>query len=335
MFERLIATACCAALAMAVAVGCDKSGDGGGGGKGGSSSSSSSGAKTIGVVPKGTSHVFWKSVKAGADRAGKELGVEIKWDGPPDEKEINTQDRIIGDMQSRGVDALVVAPVDKTALTTSLEAAKKKMPVVVFDSGSDFKDYTAFVATDNYKGGQLAGRHMLKLLEGRQNVELAIVRYAAGSASTMDREKGFIETVKAARPDVKLYDDQFAGSTGDEASRLMSNMLQAHPNVAAVFASNESTTAGSLRSLDQAKKLGQVKFVGFDASSELVDALDKGQIQALVLQDPVQMGYLSVKAAVAAIRGETVQKEQPIEPRLATPENKDTPDMQQLLRPKF
>ena len=327
--------ASCVVFAVAVVVvapGCDKAGDGGGG-KGGSSSAA--GAKTIGVVPKGTSHVFWKSVKAGADRAGKELGVDVKWDGPPDEKEINTQDRIIGDMQSRGVDALVVAPVDRTALTTSLEAARKKMPVVVFDSGSDFKDYTAFVATDNVKGGQLAARHMLKLLEGRQNVELAVVRYAAGSASTTDREKGFIETIKAARPDVKLYDDQFAGSTGDEASRLMSNMLQAHPNVTAVFASNESTTAGALRSLDQAKRLGQVKFVGFDASAELVDALDKGQIQALVLQDPVQMGYLSVKAAVAAVRGETVQKEQPIEPRLATPENKDTPEMQQLLRPRF
>lgn len=334
MLKRLLATtACCAALLVSLlATGCDK-GDGKSGG-GGTSSSSSSG-KTIGVVPKGTSHVFWRSVHAGADKAGKELGVAIKWDGPPDEKEINTQDRIIGDMQSRGVDALVVAPVDKTALTTTLENARKKMPVVVFDSGSDFKDYTAFVATDNFKGGQLAGRHMLKLLEGQQGVEVAIVRYAAGSASTMERENGFLDVVKKARPDLKLYEDQFAGSTGDEASRLMGNMLQAHPNIGAVFASNESTTRGALGALDQAKRLGKVKFVGFDASAELVDALDKGSIQALVLQDPVQMGYLSVKAAVAALRGETVQKEQPIEPQLATPENKDKPEIQQLLRPKF
>jgi ribose transport system substrate-binding protein len=209
------------------------------------------------------------------------------------------------------------------------------MPVVVFDSGSDFKDYTAFVATDNFKGGQLAGRHMLKLLEGRQGVEVAIVRYGAGSASTMDRENGFLDVVRKARPDLKLYDDQFAGSTGDEASRLMSNMLQAHPNIGAVFASNESTTRGALGALDQAKRLGKVTFVGFDASSELADALDKGQVQALVLQDPVNMGYLSVKAAVAALRGEQVPKEQPIEPVLATPENKDQPAFQQLLRPKF
>jgi ribose transport system substrate-binding protein len=288
---------------------------------------------TIGVVPKGTTHVFWKSVKAGADRAGKELGVAIKWDGPPDEKEINTQDRIIGDMINRGVNALVVAPVDKTALTTSMENAKKKMPVVVFDSGSDFKDYNAFVATDNYKGGQLAGEQMVKLIANMKTVELAMVRYQAGSASTLDREKGFLDVVKKARPDIKLYEDQFAGSTGDEASKLMSNMLQAHPEINAVYGSNESTTRGALGALEQAKKLGQIKFVGFDSSAELVDALDKGTIQALVLQDPVQMGYLSVKAAVAAIRGQSVAKEQPIAPVLVTQENKDKPEMQKLLRP--
>jgi ribose transport system substrate-binding protein len=318
MLKRLLCLACCATM---MGLGCNRGG--------------SSSTITIGVVPKGTSHVFWKSVKAGADRAGKELGVEIKWDGPPDEKEINTQDRIIGDMINRGVNALVVAPVDKTALTTSLENARKKMPVVVFDSGSDFKNYNAFVATDNYKGGQLAGEEMLRLIGDGKGIELAMVRYQAGSSSTMEREKGFLDVVKKARPDLKIYDDQFAGSTGDEASKLMSNMLQAHPGINAVYGSNESTTRGALGALEQAKKLGQVKFVGFDSSAELVDALDKGNIQALVLQDPVQMGYLSVKSAVAALRNQPVQKEQPITPVLVTQKNKDEPAIQKLLRPKL
>jgi ribose transport system substrate-binding protein len=307
-------------LSLLLPAGCDRGG---------------SGRKTIGVVPKGTSHVFWKSVKAGAEKAGKELDVDIKWDGPPDEKEINTQTRIIGDMINRGVDALVIAPVDKSALTTSLENARKKMPVVVFDSGSDFTGYNAFIATDNYKGGQLAGQRMVKLLEGQKDVELAIIRYQAGSASTMEREKGFIDELKKARPDVKLYDDQFAGSSGDEASKLMSNMLQAHPKITAVYGSNESTTRGALGALEQAKLAGKVKFVGFDSSSELVDALEKGNIHALVLQDPVQMGYRSVKAAVLASKGEKVDKEQPIAPVLATKENMNQPDVKQLLRPTF
>lgn len=320
MLKRLLAFACGAALVLVT--GCDKSG-------------SSGATKTVGVVPKGLTHVFWKSVKAGADKAGKELGVAIKWDGPPKESEISTQDRIIGDMQNRGVDALVIAPVDKTALTTSLQNAKKKMPVVIFDSGSNFTEYDAFVATDNYKGGKLAAGAMIKLLGDAKNVELAIVRYQAGSASTEERERGFIDEMKKSRPDVKLYDQQFAGDDAAKAQTLMSNMLQAHGDIAAVYASNESTTVGALGALEQAKKLGKLKFVGFDSNSKLVDALDKGNINALVLQDPIKMGYLSVKAAVAAIRGEKPAREQPIEPVLATPENKDQPEVRQLLQPKF
>ena len=321
MWKRLLCLACCVVLLLAT--GCDKSGSG------------TLGRKTVAVIPKGLTHVFWQSVKAGAEKAAREEGVDMKWVGPPDEKEINTQARIIGDMLNRGVDALVVAPVDKTALTTSLETAKKKMPVVVFDSGSDFTDYTAFVATDNYKGGQFAGQAMVKLLEGAKDVELAMIRYGAGSASTLEREKGFIDEVRKARPDVKLYSDQYAGSTGEEALKLMSNMLQAHPGISAVYGSNESTTRGALGALEQAKKLGKVKFVGFDSSPELVAALDKGEIQALVLQDPVKMGYLSVKAAVAAIKGEKPLKEQPIAPTLVTQENKSQPEIQLLLHPKI
>lgn len=321
MLRHMLAFAVVTALACSLGAGCKESG--------------SSSTKTIGVVPKGTSHVFWKSVKAGADKAGKELGVEIKWDGPPDEKEINRQISIISDMQTRGVDALVIAPVDKTALVNSLETAKKKMPVVVFDSGSDFKDYNAYVATDNYKGGQLAAKEMVRLLEGQKDVVLALVRYQAGSDSTMKREAGFLDEFKKARPDVKLIEDQYAGSTGEEAYKLMSNMLQAHPNITAVYGSNESTTRGALGALDKAGKLGKVKFVGFDSSAELLAGLEKGQIQALVLQDPVQMGYLSVKAAVAALKGEAVAKEQPIEPVLATQQNMKEAKIEMLLKPKF
>jgi ribose transport system substrate-binding protein len=326
--KRLLIIAACCAMLFTPTGGCDRSGSNTGGGGGG-------GAKTIGVIPKGLTHVFWQSVKKGAEQAATELKVEIKWDGPPNEKEFVTQDRIIGDMVNRGVDALVVAPCDKTALVASMAAAKKKMPVVVFDSGSDFKDYNAFVATDNYKGGQLAGEAMVRLLEGKTNVELALIRYGAGSASTLDRERGFVDVLKKSRPDVTLYDQQFAGSTGDEAARLMSNLLQAHPNITAVYGSNESTTRGALTALDQAKKLGSVRFVGFDSSPELVAALDQGNIQALVLQDPVRMGYLSVKAAVAALRGEKIEKEQPIAPVLVTQENKGQPAIQQLLRPQL
>src|SRR5687768_1403515 len=168
-----------------VAVSCDDQGGGNAGGGGASGA-----RKTIGVIPKGVSHVFWQSVKAGAEKAGREENVDIKWDGPPTEGERSTQIRIIGDMLNRGVDALVVAPLDKDAITPSLESAGKKVPVVIFDSGSSFKDYVAYVATNNYQGGQLAGEEMLRLLGPDARGEVALVRYEAGHDSTGQREQG-------------------------------------------------------------------------------------------------------------------------------------------------
>ncbi len=321
MLKRFAGLACCAAIFLGL--GCDKSGSGGGAVR-----------KTVAVIPKGLSHIFWRSVKAGAEKAGKEENVDIKWDGPPKESEVNTQIRIISDMRNRGVDAIVVAPLSKTAISEYLIEAKKKMPVVVFDSGSDFKDYDAFVATDNYRGGQLAGQAMLKLVGDGKGIELAVIKYGAESESTLQREKGFLDEVKK-NSNIVLYDNQFAGDDATKAQILMSNLLTAHPGINAVFASNESTTVGTLNALEQAKKLGKVKFVGFDSSPELVAALDRGDIAALVLQDPVKMGYLSVKAAAAAIRGENPAKEQPIAPTLVTQENKGQAEMQLLLRPKL
>jgi ribose transport system substrate-binding protein len=287
---------------------------------------------TIGVIPKGVSHVFWQSVKAGADKAGREENVDVKWDGPPTEGERSTQIRIIGDMLNRGVDALCVAPLDKDAITPSLETARKKIPVVVFDSGSSFKDYNAYIATNNYQGGQLAGEEMLRLLGPDASGEVALIRYEAGHDSTTLRENGFVDAVKK-NPKLKLV-EQRAGPTADSAASTASNVLQAHPNVLGLFAVNESTAHGALRALEKAKLLGKVKFIGFDTSTELNDGLERGHIQALVLQDPVEMGYRAVKAAVAALKGKPVEKEQPLPPALVTPQNKDKPEMQQLLKPK-
>jgi ribose transport system substrate-binding protein len=293
---------------------------------------SAGGKKTVAVIPKGVSHVFWQSVKAGAEKAGKEDGVDIKWDGPPTEGDRNGQMRIIGDMLNRGVDAMVVAPVDKTAITGSLETARKKMPVVIFDSGSSFKDYNAYVATDNHKGGELAGEQMLRLLGDAQG-EVALIRYEAGHDSTTQREQGFLDVV-SKNPKLKIVEVR-GGDTADKAAKETASLLIGHPNIIALFACNESTTRGALGSLDKAKMLGKIKFVGFDSSPELNDALDKGNIQALVLQNPVEMGYRAVKAAVAAMNNKPVEKEQPLPPTLVTPANKDKPEIQQLLRPKM
>jgi ribose transport system substrate-binding protein len=286
----------------------------------------------IAVIPKGTSHIFWKSVHAGAKRYAREHNLpEIIWQGPPTEEDVNQQINIAANVQTAGCDALVLAPINKDSLNRTIETAFKKMPVVVYDSGCTTEQYTAYVATDNYKGGQLAGRHLLKLL-GPEGGEVAVVLVQAGSASTEERERGFFDVVKAA-PNVKVVFQQYGDSNTNKSMNVANDALTAHPNLKGFFGPNESSTAGILNALRQHRKAGQVKFVGFDSTPEFVQGLRKGEIHALVLQDPVKMGYLAVKAAHEALQKKPVSKNQPIEPTLVTPDNMNQPEIVQLHTP--
>ena len=286
----------------------------------------------IAVIPKGTSHIFWKSVHTGAKRYAREHNLpEPIWQGPPTEEDVNQQINIAANVQTAGCDALVLAPINKDGLNRTIETAFRKMPVVVYDSGCTTDQYTAYVATDNYKGGQLAGQHLLKLL-GPAGGEVAVVLVQAGSASTEEREKGFFDVVNKA-PNVKVVFSQYGNSNTNTSMNVASNALTAHPNIKGFFGPNESSTAGILNALRQHKKAGQVKFVGFDSTPEFVEGLRKGEVHAIVLQDPVRMGYLAVKAAHEALQKKPVTKNQPIEPTLVTPDNIDRPEIVQLHTP--
>ncbi len=296
---------------------------------------STSGSKhySIAVIPKGTTHVFWQSVHAGANRAAKDLGVTIKWQGPQGEAERGQQIQIVNDLLTQGVDAVCLAPIDSNSLVDTINNTAKQVPVVLFDSGANTDQYTAFVATDNRKGGQLAGQEMLRLL-GDSGGEIAIVRVMAGSQSTTEREEGFKEIV-AKNPNIKIVSEQYGDSDKAKSQRVAGDILAAHPNLVGFYGPNESSTVGILNALRDVKKNGKMKFVGFDSSEDLAKALDDGEIDALVLQNPVLMGDKAVRAAVAKLKGETVDKNQPIEPTLITKANKDQPAMQQLLRPNL
>src|SRR5712671_6551008 len=146
--------------------------------------------KVIAVIPKANSHLFWQTVQAGAIAAGRELGVEVVWNGPAQETEYSRQIQIVDSMVARHVDGLAVAATDKTALSQPIErAAKAGLQVTVFDSGVDTTDYLTFVATNNYEGGQMSARKLAELIHGKGKV--AVVMNAPGSGSTLDREKGF------------------------------------------------------------------------------------------------------------------------------------------------
>lgn len=285
----------------------------------------------IAVIPKSTDHPYWNAVLAGAKKAQAETGCEIRWQGPNTEADRQAQIRIVADMVDQGVDAVCIAPNDQDALVNTVVQTHQKMPVIVFDSGVKTDDYTAFIATDNRKGGQMAGEEMLKLL-GESGGKVAVVRGIAGSESTTQREEGFIAAVKQ-NPKVTLV--EVRGDNDELKSRQASaDVMTREGDVAGFFGPSEPVCKGILGALKDANKAGKIKFVGFDGGDELAQGMDQQQIDALVVQRPVLMGEMAVKAAVAALHRQPVQKLQPIDPMLITQQNKDQPEVRELLQPK-
>ncbi|MCB9598424.1 MAG: substrate-binding domain-containing protein [Sandaracinaceae bacterium] len=289
--------------------------------------------RTIAVIPKGTTHVFWRSVHAGALAAGRDRGVEILWQGPVREDDRSAQIRVVEDMISRGVDAIVLAPLDDTALVpVATEASREGIPVVIFDSGIEWDGRVSFVATDNYQGGVLAAERMNELLGGQGRV--MVMRYQEGSDSTARREAGFLETMTERFTGIEVVSsNQYGGATTETAYATAENLLVSHPDVDGVFTPNESTTFGMLRALTDADRAGEVKHVGFDASESLVAALREGHLHGLVLQNPVRMGDLAVRAAVDRLDGRDVEARIDTGATMVTRENMDEPDVAALLTP--
>jgi len=288
---------------------------------------------SVAVIPKGTTHVFWKSVEAGAKKAGAELGVKVIWKGPLREDDRAEQIKVVEQFTSEGVSGIVLAPLDYEALVRPVKSAMdRKIPVVIFDSGmrgEPGRDFVSFVATNNRKGGQMAGEELVRLLGGKGKIVL--LRYSVGSASTDQREQGFLEVMKKNPGITMLVDNRYGGATvasaKDESMKLIDKLRQAD----GVFCPNESSTLGMLGALRDNGLAGKIKFVGFDATPALVDALKKGECQALVAQDPTRMGYLGVKTCVAHIRGENVEPLVDTGVRLLTQESLSDPDTRKFL----
>ncbi|MGC9328883.1 MAG: substrate-binding domain-containing protein [Candidatus Hinthialibacter sp.] len=290
------------------------------------------GKRVIAVIPKGTSHVFWQSVHAGALTAGKELGVEIAWNGPQAETLKDQQIAIAQDFMVRKVDGIVLAPQDQNALVKVVEQiAEARIPCVIFDSGINSDKYVSFVATDNYQGGVKAGRELGRLLNGKGTC--IITRCDPGSDSTNQREKGFEDTLAKEFPGVQIIDSQYGNSDRDESMSVTQDMLTAHPHVDAIFASNESSTHGALMALRGLNLAGKKIFVGCDSSVDFLEALNKKEIHALVVQNPFNMGYQSVKTIVNYLDGLDVERRIDTGVFLVTPDNMNEPDVQKVLNP--
>ncbi|QDU81099.1 D-ribose-binding periplasmic protein precursor [Polystyrenella longa] len=300
-------------------------------------SSADNGEKTyrIAVIPKGTTHEFWKSVHYGAEQAAKEHGnVEILWKGPQLENDREGQISVVQNFIGN-VDGIVLAPLDSQALVEYVdEAVEYKIPVVIFDSGlDDTSNIVSYVATDNYNGGAMAARRMGELLNGEGDVIL--LRYNPGSESTEQREEAFLETLKKEFPNVNiLSSDQYSGTTPASSLAKATQVLDTYKNeVDGIFAVCEPNAAGTLKALQELELAGDVKFIAFDPNTDLANGLSDGTVHGIVLQDPVAMGYLGVKTLLDHIDGNDIDKRVNTGEYVATPENMKEEEMSNLLAP--
>lgn len=333
-----------ASLIFVLAIGCQEGASSSG--KGSSSTASGSGAAKdagsskklrIAVIPKGTTHEFWKSVHAGAANAAKELGdVEILWKGSQLESDRETQIQVMQSFISTRVDGICLAPNDSQALVEYVnQAVQDKIPVVIFDSGiNDQSKIVSYVATDNYQGGALAARRMAEVLHNKGNVIL--LRYYQGSESTEKREAGFLDTLKQEFPTIRVISsDQYSGTTPEDSmTKAMQILKQYKKEVNGIFAVCEPNATGTFGALEQTELDGKVAFIAFDPNPDLIRGLEAKKVSGIVLQDPVKIGYEAVMALHKHLKGEKVPPRIDTGETVATPENMNEPRIQKLLKPQ-
>lgn len=285
----------------------------------------------IAVVPKGTTQSFWLAVKAGAEDAAKAGGARIIWKGPAKETDVAGQKRIIENFINQKVDAIVMAACNETALVPTVEQADAAgIPVITIDSGVKSDVPKSFIATDNIQGAREAAKTLVKLIGGRG--EVGLIPFVKGAATSNMREQGFKEEI-AKYKNVKLVSVLYSNSDIMQGIRATEDMLTAHPKLAGIFAANEGGAVGAARALDMRGLGGKVKLVAFDAAQAEIDALRKGTIQALIVQNPYKMGFEGVKAAIAVIKGRNVPRRIDTGVTVVTMKNFHDPDVQRLLYP--
>jgi len=288
----------------------------------------------IGVAPKGTSSIFWQSVHAGALAAGEQYDVDILWNGPPREIEYARQIQIVESMINRQVDGIVISPSESTALVGVVERAYALgIPVTVFDSGIDTENYVCFVATDNVGAGHLAAKTLSEMIGGVGKI--AMLKHVPGSASTGNREVGFHAALDETYTGLEIVNEQYCMSDRTKALAIAEDMLTAHPELDAIFCSSEAATVGASQAVKAREMAGKIKLLGFDASPTLQQNLRDGIIDALIVQDPYNMGFKGVETVVQKLRGESPPKKIDSPTRVITAADLDSPEVQRLLNPNL
>lgn len=284
------------------------------------------------VVSKGFQHEFWQTVKMGTEAAAKELGDKTSYVGPADETQIAEQIQLVENAMAQKPNGLLLAALDANALAPLVETANSRgIKVVTFDSGVNSDIPVSFVATNNRKAGAEAADALAAEVGSKGKV--GIIAHVAGTSSAIERSEGFIARMKEKYPDIQVLPVQYSDGDPQKAMDKTIDMIQANPDIAGIYGTNEGSTLGVANAIDSQNLKGKVKVIGFDSTEAIIAFLKSGVIQGFVVQDAYQIGYQGIKTLNAAVSGQSVPKEIDIPVKFVSAKNIDTPEIDKLLHP--
>lgn len=261
----------------------------------------------IAMISKGFQHQFWQAVKSGAEKAAKDLNVDITFEGPESEAMVDKQIEMLQAALAKKPAALCIAALDSKAVIPYLEKAHSMgIPVIGFDSGVDSDIPVTTVATDNIKAAGYAADKMAEFI--KKVGEVALVVHDQVSRTGIDRRDGFVNRIKQRYPMIKIVDIQYGGGDHLKSTDLTKAIIQAHPNLKGIFGANEGSAIGVINAVKEMKKVGKIVVIGYDSGKQQIDAIRSGLMAGAITQNPVGMGYMAVEAAVKAIKGEKLPK---------------------------
>jgi ribose transport system substrate-binding protein len=261
----------------------------------------------IPVISKGFQHQFWQAVKQGSEKAAKDYNVDITFEGPESESQVDKQIEMLQAALDKKPAAICFAALDSKAAIPLLEKAKAaKIPVVGFDSGVDSDIPVTTAATDNIAAAALAADKMAELIGGEG--EVAVIAHDQTSRTGIDRVKGFTDQIKNKYPKITIVDTQYGGGDQLKSTDLAKAIIQAHPNLKGFFGANEGSIIGVLNGVKESQKEGKIVVIGYDSGQQQMDAIRSGVEAGAITQDPIGIGYKCVEAAVKALKGETLPK---------------------------
>jgi ribose transport system substrate-binding protein len=293
---------------------------------------------TIPIIVKDTTSFYWQIVLAGARKAGKDLGVNVPELGAQSEADINGQISILENAVSGNPAAIVISPTEFKALGKPIDEAAKSVKIIGIDSGADSQAFTSFLTTDNVQGGRVAADGLAAAIAekyGSAEGEVALITSLPGVGSLDQRAQGFKEQLAAKYPGLKLVADKVADGQATTGLNIMTDLITANPNLRGVFASNLIMAQGAGQAIAENNAQDNIKLIGFDSDDKLIKFLTDGVIAGLVVQDPYRMGYDGIKTALAASKGEAVEKNVDTGANLVTKANMNDEKIAALLNPKL